>query len=768
MKKKPTSPAVKDDSKYLNFTILLFLTGYLLIDFMPYFQRTEIIKPQFLYLTVLNIVVALYIYRQPKLHDQALITIFKRSYVFKAYLCFIGVAALSIIGTKNLSLGVNAIAEILVVASMMINFSILLYKRLHLFYTLCFMVGLAAFFQSYQAIYDFKGLMTGHSIFEASNFITYVEGNTGNINIFSMSLMAKLPFLFIGIMHFSNWKRWLLMLALLMSSSLVFLINARASLLALLIIVVVFLLFYLRQHGSKLRNAINLAYVLVPLMLSIGLINYIFSKNEKGRYTSTIGRFQQIKVGESSTNVRLDYYRTAIDLTLENPVLGIGLGNWRVESLPRETLRNGIASLHTHNDFLEVFATTGVLGGLFYLFVFLALFYLHVKRLWGRHEEQVANVNILAFMVLLVYGIDATFNFPFYRPTMQLFFCLMVALTLVSTNVVTGPIAVEFKKWRLALALIVLAAFPLYFTYQADRTSQLEYKIIADNINFSNSGKLTGDEIASFGPLFPNVFSTSESFDEYTGIYYFREKKYDKAIAYLDRGNQINPYLGRPDFYKYLIAEERGMVDSAAVYVMASFNRYPVNPVIFNAAVKYTDKVDTNEVLKMYQRSAAYGNHAQIWLMAVNALQARKYSRANLEQFLALGVREFPKNEMVKATYQNTLISGYIVAGQELFAKGKHEEALQFYEKAMAIDATDVFALQNIGFYYFNLRQSAKAIPYLKKALEKDGLTGGKTEYFLALCYLNVKDQENACKYLTLARNLAYPAAETLFLQHCR
>lgn len=767
MKQKPTSPAVKDDSKYLNFTILLFLTGYLLIDFMPYFQRAEIIKPQFLYLTILNIIVGLYIYRHPKLYDEALLKIFKSSYVFKAYLCFIGVAALSIIGAKNHSLGINAIAEILVVLSMMINISILLYKRLALFYVLCFMVGLSAFFQSLQALIDFKAIMTGHSIFEASEFIIYVEGNTGNINIFSMSLMAKLPFLFVGIMHFTNWKRWLLMTTLVMSSFLVYLISARASLLALLIILIFFIAFYLRQNGYKFKSAIKLTYLLIPLSISFGVVNYIFSKNQDGRFTSTVERLQQIKVGEASSNVRLDYYRTAIDLTLENPVFGIGLDNWRVESLPRETLNNGIASLHTHNDFLQLFAETGVLGGLFYLSIFVALLLIHLKRLAKPQEDQAATLSILTFMLLLVYGIDATFNFPFYRPTMQLFFCFLVALTLMSTSIKTDAV-MKFKKSPLALGLVLLTVIPLYYTYQADRTSQLEYKMTADNINFNTSGKLTGDEIANFGQLIPNVFTTSESFDEYTGIYYFREKQYDKAIQYLDRANQINPYLGRPDFYKQLVAVEQGMLDSAAYYAMSSFNRYPVNPVFFSAAVKYQNVVDTNKVLEMYANSSAMGKNAQTWTMALAALQERKYSKANLDLFLSAGLREFPDNLMVKQAYQNTVISNYIIAGEELFAKGKHEEALQSYEKALSIDSTDVFALQNIGFYYFNLRQSVKAIPYLQKALEKDGLKGGKTEYILALCYLNIKDQGNACKYLELAHSRTYPEAEVMLLQHCR
>lgn len=767
MKQSQLNKDLKADSKYFDFMTLLFLIGYLLIDFMPYFQRTEIIKPQFLYLTVLNIVVGLYIYRNPKLHDHALITIFKKSYIFKAYLGFIVLATLSIVTARNLSLGINAITEILVVLSMLINFSILLYKRLYLLFTLCFIIGLSAFLQSLQALSAFKSLLTGHSIFKAAQFVSYLEGNTGNINIFSMSLMVKLPFLFIGIMHFNNWKRWLLMIALLLSSTIVYLISARASLLALVLIVLVFIAFYAYQNGLKRIHIIKLSYVLIPLLVSFALVNYIFSNNnQNGRYGNTISRLKQIKVGESTTNVRLDYYRAAIDFTLENPLLGIGLGNWRVESIPKETLRNGIVSLHTHNDFLELFAETGVVGGLFYLLIFIALFWVTIKRLTKRQEDHTAALHILTFMLLLVYGIDALFNFPFYRPTMQLFFCLLIALILVSTDA-KDEVMTQLKKWQLVLILVLLPVIPLYFTYHADQTSQLEFKIAADNINFNDKGKLGGDDVVNQKPLFPNVLTSSESFDEYAGIYFFRAKQYDKAIKYLDKGNKINPYLGRPDFYKHLVANERGMSDSAAYYAKASFEHYPVNPVFFTASVRDKNYSDTLTVLNRYKQSAVYKKNAVMWNSAVEALKDRNYSKGNLHQFLKEGLTTFPKDSTVKQTYTSTLITEHIINGQVLFAAGKYKEALGAYTKALAVDQSDVYALQNIGFYYFNLNQSKEAIPYLLKALQKPGLNGGKTEYYLALCYLNIKDKVNACKYLNTANEQGYAAALAALKQHC-
>src|SRR5690554_2157385 len=52
----------------------------------------------------------------------------------------------------------------------------------------------------------------------AKEVTTYLRGNTGNVNIFSASLLIKIPFMLIGISHYSHLlKKWFLVLSMTLS-----------------------------------------------------------------------------------------------------------------------------------------------------------------------------------------------------------------------------------------------------------------------------------------------------------------------------------------------------------------------------------------------------------------------------------------------------------------------------------------------------------------------------------------------------------------------
>lgn len=89
-------------------------------------------------------------------------------------------------------------------------------------------------------------------------------------------------------------------------------------------------------------------------------------------------------------------------------------------------------------------------------------------------------------------------------------------------------------------------------------------------------------------------------------------------------------------------------------------------------------------------------------------------------------------------------------------------------EKAEKIDPKNIYAAQNIGFYYLKTGRSKKAINYLLNALKYPGLNDGKTEYFLSICYLQEDDKTNACKYLNISKSKNYPDAEQLVVKICK
>ena len=122
----------------------------------------------------------------------------------------------------------------------------------------------------------------------------------------------------------------------------------------------------------------------------------------------------------------------------------------------------------------------------------------------------------------------------------------------------------------------------------------------------------------------------------------------------------------------------------------------------------------------------------------------------------------------LKKRKHDLLIADLITEGQNFEEKKEMDKAILSYEKALKIDPKSIYAAQNIGFYYLKVGQSKKAIGYLLNALKYPGLNDGKTEYFLAICYLQQKDKDSACKYLTISKDKSYSDAERLIENICK
>lgn len=86
---------VKGKYSIPNFIVLLFISALLIIDFLPYFKSAEIINPQFLYLSVLNVIIAAYFYCNLSLIATDTFSSIKRNYIFKLYLTFLFFCAIS-------------------------------------------------------------------------------------------------------------------------------------------------------------------------------------------------------------------------------------------------------------------------------------------------------------------------------------------------------------------------------------------------------------------------------------------------------------------------------------------------------------------------------------------------------------------------------------------------------------------------------------------------------------------------------------------------
>lgn len=757
-----------------DFIVLLFIIVYLLMDFLPSFETIERYSPQYLYLALVNIAIGVYCYFNPKLVSKNLISIYRNSTVLKIYGTFLLLCGVSIFTAINVSLAVVAFSKLLIIFCVFLNLTVLLYNRLDLLFKIAFIVGISVLIQSFIILFDFSKTLD----------LSSVKGNSGNINILAASLNIKIPFIILGIIHFSNWKRVMLVLALLLSITIIFLTGSRATFLGLALQLIVFLVFYCKINTIKKSEFIKIACIILPVIVSFVISNLIFAKvGDSGRYQSVGSRIGQIELTnnptDSSAKLRLDFWKNAGGIIVENPILGVGIGNWKIKSLPYEKtlIDNSNVSSNAHNDFLELTAETGIVNGLVYLSLFVFILWISVKKILQAKESEVQLVAIFSLMLLSAYGLDALLNFPLYIPAVQLGFCFLLALTLVNGKEVPTVSESEIKLAPIAITIISLGC--LYFAFSQFKASQLEYKFkvyqTAYRVNdmLPETGRLleSSDIIANL-PTYPSLSFYSEPFVEYAGVSLFYEKKYDEALHYFELAQKLNPYLGNSDWYIQKIAFNNGDIDKAFKYAKIAFYKRPRNKDFYLSALFIAnEKKDTLEMLKIHNQFSKYRKMPENWVNTSKALQLSGFSHQKLLSFLDEGLTAFPKDSLLLERKSNVLYAlrdDYLVKALQFGKEQKFDLAITYYQKALKEDPKNESIMQNIGICYFKLNQYKKAIEYLLKIKSTDTLKDGKTEYVLGTCYIAIQDKAKGCKYLGMSKNKNFPAAEQLLERFCK
>ena len=136
---------------------------------------------------------------------------------------------------------------------------------------------------------------------------------------------------------------------------------------------------------------------------------------------------------------RIAIWMNTLAMIAERPILGLGLGNWMVEYpawhakvLVDREIGFTLHHLNAHNDYLEIVAELGAIGGLLFAAPVVLLtrkFARHARRDDpGEHGRAAACL----FAALVGVAVHACFSFPFHQPTTVFlavtFVCLLSAL----------------------------------------------------------------------------------------------------------------------------------------------------------------------------------------------------------------------------------------------------------------------------------------------------------------------------------------------------
>lgn len=147
--------------------------------------------------------------------------------------------------------------------------------------------------------------------------------------------------------------------------------------------------------------AVLLAALLIVTWLGVGQI---------------LQRFSTLRPMEVTAGKRAAMAKGSWHIFLDHPLAGTGLGTLQIVYPPYETLYDGKIVNHSHNDYLEALAETGLLGGGCCAWFLVVLFSKSVSR-FRQNKFSFAGAlqlsGIVACSGLLVHGlVDFNFHIP--------------------------------------------------------------------------------------------------------------------------------------------------------------------------------------------------------------------------------------------------------------------------------------------------------------------------------------------------------------------
>jgi O-antigen ligase len=136
----------------------------------------------------------------------------------------------------------------------------------------------------------------------------------------------------------------------------------------------------------------------LPLVLALILNQTLIS--DKGADALSRAATISISTNDGSVNQRLRYYEDVLTHITKNPILGVGIGNWKLTSIDydKKDITGYIVPYHAHSDFIQLGAELGFVGFLLYLGVFLFAAYFAFVILF-KSDLEADNKWFVFFMI---------------------------------------------------------------------------------------------------------------------------------------------------------------------------------------------------------------------------------------------------------------------------------------------------------------------------------------------------------------------------------
>ena len=248
-------------------------------------------------------------------------------------------------------------------------------------------------------------------------------GKASNINVTSFSIALKVPFLvYLIFKEKRNYLKAVFFTFLILCYVMLNFMNTRAITLSNYFILLLIFGFSVINFNKKVFQKSILLILVIFFSFNIpSLIDRKRSDKNQELISLTT-------TNDESSNQRIRYYKAGIEQIINNPILGVGFGNWKLASVKydKESAVEYVVPYHMHNDFLQFGAELGFIGLILYIVFFSSSFF---KSLIDFKKLEIRlDIRTLAVLLFFTYiFIDSNLNFPYARPMIYLQFLLFIA-----------------------------------------------------------------------------------------------------------------------------------------------------------------------------------------------------------------------------------------------------------------------------------------------------------------------------------------------------
>ena len=411
--------------------------------------------------------------------------------------------------------------------------------------------------------YDFLVAMDGiKGVIRGTATDLAIKGSYSNKNILASAIFIKIPFA-VWLFYFrrENYLRLIGAVGLTLGTLAVFFMSTRTFYLATILTVVIFVIygaidfFILKRRETGVKVLIHVGLVVIAFGIFSFVQNYLYPQ-EVRQSTSFGARLAEVANQENQSNNlrKTAWVITATDMIPNDPLLGVGIGNWKVRFLQYENSYSPhyIYMYKNHNDFLELTAEVGIFGGLAFVAIFLLAAFYFIKGTYKNKNSEQEQWFFLPLFGLFAYSFDAFFNFPQDRPEIQALFGIYVGIAVGLAVLYFGKNSKERKLPTLAIGFIgAIAVVAMVLGVIVERmyfdSSKIQ-RMVKEEQQGVRSPKSPADYLIRNYPRIPNLTAVAEPVDVEKARYLIDEKKFDEARKILS-SIHYHPYDARPEYF---------------------------------------------------------------------------------------------------------------------------------------------------------------------------------------------------------------------------